>query len=486
VNASSHIPDIRFDAKGLVANAGLALPATLARHLGLPDLLRRHVRLGSVDGAANPDVKGMTVIASLLAGGEWIDDVGALRAGRVGHEVLGVAPAAASTVGTFLRAFTAGHVRQLDAVQEDLHQRAWDAGARPAGATLKLDLDSTVIETYGLQKQGGKHFTYLNTRGYHPLLAVLAETGEVVHSRLREGKASAGRGAANFARQALVRLGRLGSHQEVVVRADSGFYSEKVVRACEAHGARFSISVRLQKSHHDLIDAIPEEDWQRIPYWLDGAADVAEVPYRPFGKKQTYRLIVRRVAPAGKPALAAGAGLQLLRLPHRPGGRDAGAGGGPPAARGGRERDPRPQARAGAQPHAERQVRGQRGLAGAERDRPQPLLLARTAGRLRRHLPEGLAASFLRPARTPGPARPSAAAAAAGGLALAGTVPDAAGPGPGGRGAAHHLTRGTVPGAIHHSGIRVSTHPSPRQMTTPRRPRTSTPRSPRSSALRHR
>jgi Transposase DDE domain group 1 len=297
VKASSHIPDVRFDAKGLVANAGLVLPATLARHLGLPELLRRHVRLGKVEGAAHPEVKGMTVIASLLAGGEWMDDVNALRAGQVGREVLGVSPAAASTVGTFLRAFTAGHVRQLDAVQEDLHQRAWDAGARPAGTTLKLDLDSTVIETYGLQKQGGKHFTYLNTRGYHPLLAVLAETGEVVHSRLREGKASAGRGAASFARQALVRLGRLGPHQEVVVRADSGFYSEKVVRACEAHGARFSISVRLQKSHHERIDAIPEEDWKPIPYWLDGAADVAELPYRPFGRKQTYRLIVRRVAP---------------------------------------------------------------------------------------------------------------------------------------------------------------------------------------------
>jgi hypothetical protein len=297
VNASSHIPDVRFDAKGLVANAGLLLPATLARHLGLPELLRRHVRLGKVEGAANPDVKAMTVIASLLAGGEWMNDANALRAGRVGHVVLGVSPAAASTVGTFLRAFTAGHVRQLDAVQEDLHQRGWDAGGRPAGTTLKLDLDSTVIETYGLQKQGGKHFTYLNTRGYHPLLAVLAETGEVVHSRLREGKATAGRGAASFARQALVRLGRLGPHQEVVVRTDSGFYSEKVVRACEAHGARFSISVRLQKSHHQLIDAIPEEDWRRIPYWLDGAADVAEIPYRPFGKKQAYRLIVRRVAP---------------------------------------------------------------------------------------------------------------------------------------------------------------------------------------------
>jgi hypothetical protein len=75
VKASSHIPEVRFDAKGLVANAGLVLPATLARQLGLPDLLRRHVRLGQVEGAANPDVKGMTVIASLLAGGEWMDDV---------------------------------------------------------------------------------------------------------------------------------------------------------------------------------------------------------------------------------------------------------------------------------------------------------------------------------------------------------------------------------------------------------------------------
>ncbi len=98
---------------------------------------------------------------------------------------------------------------------------------------MKLDLDSTVIETYGLQKQGGKDFTYLNTRGYHPLLAVIAETG-----------------ASSFARQALARLRRLGLIAEIVVRADSGFYAEKVVAACRAHDARFSISVRLQKSHH--------------------------------------------------------------------------------------------------------------------------------------------------------------------------------------------------------------------------------------------
>ena len=287
MTASSHSLDIRFDARGLIAQAGLVLPATLAQRLGLPELLRHHVHLGKVAGAAHPDVKAMTAIASLLAGGEYVNDVNVLRSGGMVAEILGVAPAAASTVGSFLRAFTPGHARQLDAVQEDLHQRAWAAGARLGEKTVKLDLDSTLIETYGLQKQGGKHFTYLHTRGYHPLLAVIAETGEVVHSRLREGRAAAGRGAGSFARQALARLGRLGRLNEVVVRADSGFYAEKVVTACQAHGVRFSISVRLQKNHHELIAAIPEEEWKAIPYWLEGAADVAEVPYRPFGRKRT-------------------------------------------------------------------------------------------------------------------------------------------------------------------------------------------------------
>jgi hypothetical protein len=289
--------DVTFDAKGIVANAGLILPATLGQHLGLPELFRQHLHLGKVPGAANPEWKAMTMLHSLLAGGEWIDDVKALRAGGLSAEILGMAPAAATTVSTFLRAVTPGHARQFDAVQEDLHQRAWDVGARPAGRILRLDLDSSLIETYGLQKQGGKHFTYQGTRGYHPLLAVLAEGGEVIHSRLREGRASSGRGASSFARQSLARLHRLAPALEVVVRADSGFYAEKVVAACQAHRARFSISVRLQKSHHQLIAAIPEEGWTPIPYWLEGAADVAEIPYQPFGKKRAYRLIVRRVAP---------------------------------------------------------------------------------------------------------------------------------------------------------------------------------------------
>jgi hypothetical protein len=135
VTASSHIAEVRFDAKGLVANAGLVLPATLGERLSLPELLRQHVHLGKVAGAANPDVKSLTLVASLLAGGECVEDVNVLRAGRVCAEVLGVKPAAASTVGTFLRAFTSGHARQLDAVQEDLHRRAWAVGPGRRGGS---------------------------------------------------------------------------------------------------------------------------------------------------------------------------------------------------------------------------------------------------------------------------------------------------------------------------------------------------------------
>ena len=185
----------------------------------------------------------------------------------------------------------------MDAVLEDLIQRAWDAGAAPDRERVTVDLDSSVLETYGLQKQGGAGFTHTHVRGYHPLFAALAGGGEILHCRLREGRANSGRGASSFARQALARLRRAGNCGQVVVRADSGFYSQKVVRACQAHDARFSISVRLQRRHHELIAEIPEEQWRPIPYWLEGAADVAEIPYAPFGGKQTYRLVVRRVAP---------------------------------------------------------------------------------------------------------------------------------------------------------------------------------------------
>ena len=147
----------------------------------------------------------LTLVASALAGGDCIDDADALRAGgTVG--VLGCVVKAPSTLGTFLRSFRWGHVRQLDRVSRQLLARAWAAGAGPGDSPLTIDLDSTICETYGLAKEGARHHGYTGARGYHPLLAIAAGTGEVLMSRLREGRANTARGAAHFLRETVGRV----------------------------------------------------------------------------------------------------------------------------------------------------------------------------------------------------------------------------------------------------------------------------------------
>ena len=147
-----HQPDrirIAFDDHRLVANAGLILPFTLALRLGLPQLVDRHLDLGHATGRANTGDKMMTLVASALAGGDCIDDTDALRAGgTVG--VLGCVVKAPSTLGTFLRSFRWGHVRQLDRLSRQLLARAWQAGAGPGDGPLTIDLDSTICETSSL------------------------------------------------------------------------------------------------------------------------------------------------------------------------------------------------------------------------------------------------------------------------------------------------------------------------------------------------
>ena len=147
---------ITFDDHRLVNNAGLILPATLAQHLGLPQLVDRHLDLGRAPGRANTGDKMMTLVASALAGGDCIDDADALRAGSTGR-VLGGTVKAPSTLGTFLRSFRWGHVRQLDRVSRELLAQAWAAGAGPGDAPFTIDLDSTICETYGLAKEGARH-----------------------------------------------------------------------------------------------------------------------------------------------------------------------------------------------------------------------------------------------------------------------------------------------------------------------------------------
>ena len=179
---------ITFDDRRLVANAGLLLPATLARHLGLPELVQQRLDLGDAPGRANTGDKMMTLVASALAGGDCIDDADVLRTGGTAC-TLGGTVKAPSTLGTFLRSFRWGHVRQLDRVSRELLARAWQAGAGPGDGPLTIDLDSTICETYGLAKEGARHHGYTGKRGYHPLLAIAASTGDVLVALQGSGQA---------------------------------------------------------------------------------------------------------------------------------------------------------------------------------------------------------------------------------------------------------------------------------------------------------
>jgi hypothetical protein len=286
-----------------VADAGLLLPATLAQKLGLRDLIGEHVRLEGSPGAGNAGAKGMAFVFSALAGGDCIDDTALLRSGST-EAVLGQEVRAPSTLGTFLRSFTWGHALQLDAVSRRLLARAWASGAGPKDAPFTIDVDSTICETYGLKKAGGSRFTYTHVRGYHPLLAVAAGSGEVLHARLRGGPANTCRGAARFIAETITRVRAAGACGPLTLRADSGFYNKKVVEACRKRGVRFSITMRIHKNLRATLAALPEEAWTAIPYFLPGAG-VAETTYTPFGRKGTpVRLIVRRVPPTPGSQLA--------------------------------------------------------------------------------------------------------------------------------------------------------------------------------------
>ena len=192
-----------FDDETLVANAGLVLPATLMVRLGLEALVDATVRLSGRVGGARPGRKVLSLVATILAGGSHIDHADMLRAGAT-QRVLPFRVMAPSTLGTFLRAFTFGHVRQLDKVVGESLRRAWSAGAGPAGA-MTMDLDSTILEVHGKQKHGAA-YGYTRVLGYHPLLATRADTGEVLHARLRKG--SSQRGTNRFVGELIARVRR--------------------------------------------------------------------------------------------------------------------------------------------------------------------------------------------------------------------------------------------------------------------------------------
>ena len=288
---------IAFDEKRLVSDAGLLLTATLADRLGLVDLVDESVSLGAVPGAARPGRKVMSLVHGMICGADRIDQVNMLRAGStqliVGHRVM-----APSTLGTFLRAFSFGHVRQLDHVLDVALARAWHAGAGPGDGPLVIDVDSFVGEVHGDQKDGAA-YGYTHVLGYHPIIATRADTGEVLHIRCRAGSANTQRGLKRFVEELLARVRRAGHTGRIVIRADSGFEKQKVMRLLDRRGVEFSIAVKQHKHIRGLIDQIPEENWELVSdYPQTGEAQVAETRHDATG----FRVITRRTRLVGAQA----------------------------------------------------------------------------------------------------------------------------------------------------------------------------------------
>ena len=290
-----------FDEGSLVGDAGLLLAGTLAGRLGLEGLMGEAVRPPAAGRGSGAKI--LTAVCSMLVGGSFFADADRLRAGSA-CSVLGFVPVAPSTLGTFLRSFTWGHVRQLDRAQELALGRAWAAGAAPVADRITIDVDSTIAQVHSDAK-GGAAYGHGGRLGYHPLVASRDDTGEIVHARMRSG--SSQRGHVRFVAETVNRVRRLAPDTALRVRADAGFFSWDLIDKLDDLDAKFLVAVPQNPSVKAAIAALDEADWEPIGYTDDGEAHVAEtilVSARRRGGKPalTVRLVVRRTRLVGPQA----------------------------------------------------------------------------------------------------------------------------------------------------------------------------------------
>ena len=300
-----------FDDPNLVSCSGLAPVLELAERAGLQNLVGERVRIGKA-GGANPALKVPALVAGMIAGADSIDDMALLRHGAMDRLFHGVR--APSTLGTFLRTFTFGHVRQLDAVASRLLiNLTKSAPLLPGVADLAyVDVDDTVRQTYGYAKQGAGR-GYTGTKGLNVLLGIISTPSSrplIAAARLRRGATNSAKGAHRLVSDSLVTARSCGATGTLVLRADSAFFQSDVIAAVLRQKACFSITARLNPPVRKAIDAIAADAWTPIKYtnavWDEQAqawisdAEVAEIGFTAFSSKAkakqvTARLIVRRV-----------------------------------------------------------------------------------------------------------------------------------------------------------------------------------------------
>ena len=285
--------DVRFDEGSLVADAGLLVAGTLLSRLGLERLVDDMVRMSGRPGGARPGRKVLSLVVSMLVGGSHIDHADRLRSGAT-RRVLPFRVMAPSTLGTFLRSFTWGHVCQLNKALGVLLKRVWslpDAG--PGDGPLIIDVDSTVCEVSAKTKHGAA-YGHTGVLGYHPLVAGRADTGEIIHHRLRKG--SSQRGNTRFVTETVNRARRAGATGPIIVRADKGFWSRETVGKLQQLGVEWFIAIPRYSNVKQAIENIDDTDWVDIGYTTDGAAQVADTTVTTMidRTEHTLRLIIRR------------------------------------------------------------------------------------------------------------------------------------------------------------------------------------------------
>lgn len=301
---------LKFDEENLVPNAGLVLASVLSGALGVEGLVSKLLTRAGNTKLANAGAKIMTILLAMLAGGDSIDDCDVLRAGST-QAVIEQRVLAPSTIGTFLRAFTWKGVAQMMSVFHEITLRAWAVGANPATwSRVVVDIDSFCGQVYGKRKEG-TGFGYRRFLCYHPLLATLPKTGEIIHIRCRRGNANTQLGLEKFIREIIDLMRRGGvAMEQLYIRADAGMQNERVFRLLDSIGARFSIGVHVNKAVRAIIEALPDGSklpdgtpnptfdpkslvhgaWSKLlKYPAGGEAWAAEAVYH------GWRLIIRRV-----------------------------------------------------------------------------------------------------------------------------------------------------------------------------------------------
>lgn len=290
-----------FDDAKAVANAGLVIPLRLADQLGLRDELNRRVSGRDRRQRRNGGDKAMNLVAMILAGGEFISDVAVLASGST-SKMLGYRRFSESRLGEWLRSLTPADVAGFADAQTAATARAWSQGRGPdldAGPVV-VDVDATHTETYGLTKAGAAARNYQGKRGYHPLIATEASTGQIIAAQLRGGNTAPAHDATAFVADALTRLRTLtGDDIPLLVRADSGFYLYDLLAACQAHHSGFSVTVRQYAPTRRRIEAIPDHAYQPVAATADTRIDIAAVDFTVKGRGDPgppipCRLIVRR------------------------------------------------------------------------------------------------------------------------------------------------------------------------------------------------